>query len=95
MLKAKVICPYCGMENEYFFDGGNRHQPTIVECDNLSGGCEYPFIVIPEVVVKTDVRRIEGFKADFTFEEVQDQTKRLIEQVTEQVKSSDKEMETY
>ena len=60
-LSVKVICPYCGLENEVILNVDSRFIPKkIVTCDIEMGGCDKDFVIAPRLEITADVYKIEG-----------------------------------
>ena len=60
-LSVKVICPYCGLENEVNLNIDSRFIPKkIVTCDIEMGGCDKDFVIDPRLKVTAGVYKIEG-----------------------------------
>ncbi|HHU82590.1 MAG TPA: hypothetical protein GXZ26_06270 [Firmicutes bacterium] len=60
-LSLRVLCPYCGLENEGILNIDSHYIPKkIVTCDIEMGGCDKDFVIEPRFKITADVYKIEG-----------------------------------
>ena len=60
-LSLRVLCPYCGLENNVLLDIDGHYIPKqIVTCDIEKGGCDKDFVIDPRLKVTAGVYKIEG-----------------------------------
>jgi hypothetical protein len=59
-LSLRVLCPYCGLENEGILNIDSHYIPKkIVTCDIEMGGCDKDFVIAPRLEITADVYKIE------------------------------------
>ena len=57
-LYAKLICPYCGFEQNFSVISAWGHELRV--CDSEDGGCSGTFVVGYKANLTTVVKRVEG-----------------------------------
>lgn len=59
-MRAKVKCPYCGLENNIIINPEIIAEKQIVLCDCEEGGCDRYFAAFAKINVQCEGKTIEG-----------------------------------